>query len=135
MARHPRLKNAPIHADHENPVRSMVAAAEGEKYVAYRTFAEAKADPDGIVVIDGDHDAMSYVAARANLILCDEAQLQRLGTELDALLWSSPEGTRIYFESASEGALLSDVWVHKELENREAAIRNILLGKQTSIHQ
>jgi len=113
----------------------MVAAAEGEKYIAYRTFAEAKADPNGIVVIDGDDGAMSYVVARANLVRCDEVQLQRLGAELDALMWTSPEGIRIYFESAPEGALSSDVWVHQELESREAAIRNILLGKQTSIHQ
>ncbi len=135
MARHPRLDKAQVLPEHENPVRSMVAASEGEKYVAYRTLEEAKADPKGVVVIDGDHGTMSYVAARASFVQCDIGQLQRLGTELDALLWSSPEGTRVYFESAPEGALTSELWVHQELEPREAAIRDVLLGKQTSIHQ
>ena len=113
----------------------MERAADGEKYVAYRTFAEAKADPNGVVVIDGDHGAMTYVAARVRVVQCNEAQLERLGAELDALVWNAPEGTHVYFESAPEGVLSSEVWVHEELENREVAIRNVLLGKQTSIHQ
>ena len=134
MARHPRLENAPISPDHENPFRSMVRESNGQKYVAYRTLAEAKADPNGIVVIDGDHGAMSYVAARVGLVRCDEAQLQQLAGELDALLWSHPEGARAYFESAPETVRQSDLWVHEELESREGAIRNVLLGKQTSIY-
>jgi hypothetical protein len=135
MARHPRLENAPVSPAHENPVRSMVRAAHGQEYIAYRTLAEAKADPNGIVAIDGDHGAMNYVAAPANLIRCNEAQLQRLAAELDALVWSAPEGARAYFESAPEGGPPSDLWVHEELEAREGAIRNILLGRQTSIYQ
>jgi hypothetical protein len=69
-----------------------------------------------------------------HLVHCDEAQLQQLAGELDALLWSHPEGARAYFESAPETVPSSGFWLHQELESREEAIRNVLLGKQTSIH-
>ena len=145
MTRKRRLTDAPILLPHESGVRSLVAQSEGEEYIAHKSLAEANADSDGVVIFEGDDGGQIYAVARAAFVSCPEAQLHRLISELDALSWADPESAGVFFESLpigsgvpggmGGGAVAPELWVHPKLQQYEAAIRNVLLGRQVSIHQ
>ena len=145
MARKRKSPQGSLVSDHESGVRSLIARARGEEHVAHRSLAEAKVDPNGVVVFEGDYGGQIYLVARANFVCCTEPQLETLLSELDALGWADAEGTRVYFESLPVGAgvaggmggsvVPTDVWLHSELKSHEAAVRDVLLGKRASIRQ
>ena len=145
MARKRKLSELAITSDHESGVRSLIAQADGEEHIAYRSLREAKADANGIVVFEGDYGGQIYLVVRASFICCSESQLQKLLAELDALSWADPDGAQLCFESRpvgagiaggmGGGAVAPELWVHTELKVYESAMRGVLLGKCTSIKQ
>lgn len=60
---------------HESGVRSLVASSQDDEYVAFRSFADAQAAPDGVVVFEADYGGQVYAVARAQFVRCTEAQL------------------------------------------------------------
>jgi hypothetical protein len=139
------MTDKPKLPDHESGVRSLIASSNGDEYTAFRTLAEAKADPDGIVVFEGDYGGQIYAVAHAHYVCCTEAQLEQLLSELDAMAWRDPGGRSVYYESLpvgagvaggmGGGAVVPEVWVHERLRNYETAIRSVLQGERTSINQ
>jgi hypothetical protein len=145
MARKRKSSEPPVISDHQSGVRSLIASSHGEEHVAYHSLQEAKFDPDGVVIFEGDYGGQIYLVARAQYVCCSEAQLQSLLLELDASAWADPEGTRVYFESLpvgtgvaggmGGGTVAAEVWVHADLRPHEPAIRGVLLGKRASVKQ
>ncbi len=109
------------------------------------SLADARADPDGRVVLQGDWGGQIYVVARAAQVACDEAALGRLLRELDALAWpgSDASGAEVSYERLREGErvpggmgggeVTGEVWVHAELRGYEGAIREVLAGRRVGI--
>ena len=71
-----------------------MALAEGRSYVAFASLAEAKADPDGVVILEGDDGGQIYVVARAEDVSCSPAALDQLLRDLDLINWEGNEGLR-----------------------------------------
>ena len=145
MTRKRRMTDASELAEHESGLRSLLAQSEGEQYISHESLADAKSDPNGVAIFEGDNGGQIYAVARVAFVTCAETQLHRLLLELDALSWADPDSARIYFESVAigsgvpggmgGGAVAPELWVHPNLTKYEGAIRNVLLGLQGSIHQ
>jgi hypothetical protein len=140
-----KSKKASVRSDHESGVRSLIARSQGEEHVAYRSLVEAKTDPDGVAVFEGDYGGQIYLVVRAQYLRCAEVQLKQLLSELDALAWADPEGARVYFESLPVGAgvaggmgggtVAAELWVHADLRAHEPAIHAVLRGERATIKQ
>ncbi len=124
--------------DHESGVRSMVADAAGQPYRAFRTLVEAQADPEGIVVFEGDDGGQIYLVCTASSVRCSEEDLRALLRDLDSLKWNDVTSARVYFESLPIGSgvwggmgggrVVNGLWVHPEIERYAAAIQQVLCG-------
>jgi hypothetical protein len=129
--------------EHESAVRRMMADSHGASYRALKLFVEAKADPNGVVVMEGDYGGQIYLVARASYVRCSEESLQRLLSELDALEWRDPNGARLYYEvqqvgqgipGGMGGAVVAEqLWVHSRLRHLDSAIREVLIGNANSL--
>jgi hypothetical protein len=133
----------PTLVEHESGVRSLQAEAHGRPYVAHRTLAAAQADPQGIIVFEGDFGGQIYAVARASFVRCATDQLQTLLAEIDAAHWNEPDGARVCFESSSGragvaggmggGVVPAELWVHPKLNVSLEGVRAVLLGERVSI--
>jgi|SRR5947209_9982769 len=129
--------------EHESAVRRMVADAHGIPYRALNSLADATAEPNAVVILEGDYGGQIYLVARTSDVRCSEEALQRLLCELDALEWNDPDGTRVYFEvhqagqgipGGMGGAVVTEQpWVHPHLRHLETGIREFLIGKVNSL--
>lgn len=131
--------------EHESGVRSLVAGARGESYVSLPSLAAAREHSDAVVILEGDFGGQIYVVAPVNLVECDEAALQDLLAELDALEWQEPEGARVFFERHKMGAgvqggmggavVKQEMWVHERLKGWSISIAEFLAGKAVRLHK
>ena len=129
--------------DHESPARRMIADAHGGSYRAVKSLADAKATPDGVVVLEGDYGGQIYVVVRASRVACSAEVLQRLLAELDATEWDDPEGARVYYEvqpigsgirGGMGGAFVADaIWVHPRLAPLQPAIAEVVSGRAETL--
>ena len=113
--------------EHASALRKLMALAEGRSYVAFASLAEAKADPDGVVILEGDDGGQIYVVARAEDVSCSPAALDQLLRDLDLINWEGNEedSARAVFERKAVGTGIAggmggaivtrDVWVHPTL--------------------
>jgi hypothetical protein len=122
--------------------RRMFNESRGLPYEALRTLEDARAHPDGAIVLEGDFGGQIYVTCPATLVGCSEPVLADLLGELDRIAWAvnEGEGAGLHFEVAPVGsgvaggmggALVEDgVWVHPEFETLGVAdeIRAVVLG-------
>jgi len=118
----------------------MMADAEGKPYVALKSLVEAKALPDGIVILEGDYGGQVYVVAQAKCVLCSETELNTLLQDIDALEWDDTDGARVYFERGNVGAgvaggmtggrIVEGIWIHPELKRIETEITEVIAGKR-----
>ncbi len=53
---------------HDSPLRSLMAEATGSTYRSFATLADAKADPDGAVILEGDDGGQIYIVAPADVV-------------------------------------------------------------------
>ena len=117
----------------------------GVAHISHACLADAKRDPEGIVVFEGDYGGQIYAVARASFVRCEESQLAILMAELDGLGWQDLEGAGVHFESQPIGSVVSggmgggqvasDVWVHPQLSVSECAVRAVLQGEARSVLQ
>ncbi len=133
--------------DHESGVRRMVADSRGEPYHALRTFEEAKACPDGVVIFEGDYGGQIYVVVPVSLIKCTEQELKQLLSDLDALEWKDESGARVYYERRPIGSgvpggmggavVTQDIWIHQNFVKLQldSAIREVLGGKRKTLKE
>ncbi len=54
----------------------MMADADGEPYFAFRSLAEARNDPDGAVILEGDYGGQVLATAPAVGVACFEEVLR-----------------------------------------------------------
>jgi hypothetical protein len=116
----------------------MVADATGRPYQAFRTLAEAQADPDGVVVFEGDDGGQVYLVCPARAVHCSEEALRFLLKEIDSRQWNDPSAARIYFERLPVGSpvpggmgggrVTDGLWLHPRLRDGADAIGNVLRG-------
>jgi hypothetical protein len=105
-----------------------------------RSLAEARAVPDGVVILEGDWGGQIYVVAPAARVACDEAALERLLRELDAIAWPENDlgGASVRYQRLRKGdsvpggmgggEVREEVWIHPELAPHGARIRAVLAG-------
>lgn len=105
-----------------------------------RSLAEARAVADGVVILEGDWGGQIYVVAPAARVASDEAALERLLRDLDAIAWpeNDPGGASIRYERLRPGDTVpggmggghvrEDVWIHPELMPHAERIRAALAG-------
>ena len=137
-----RLLIPEVVPEYESPARRMFADAHGEDYEALRSLEEARAVPDGVVVLEGDWGGQIYVVSPVSAVACDDTTLRRLLKDIDAIAWTvnEGEGASVSFERQARGAVIPggmggglvrrDPWVHPKLEERGlgATIRAVLAG-------
>jgi hypothetical protein len=128
---------------HESALRKLMALAEGRSYVGFASLAETKADPNGVVILEGDDGGQIYVVARAEQVSCSPAALDQLLHDLDLINWEGNEedSARIVFERKTVGAGIAggmggaivtrEIWVHPTLILLELddEIRAVLHGE------
>ncbi|MGI8563649.1 MAG: hypothetical protein ACR2MZ_08875 [Candidatus Dormibacter sp.] len=120
---------------HESGVRSLV---HGDGYLSYRSLAEAPADPDGIVVLEGDDGGQIYLKVPARDVRCSEERLDGLLREIDAAQWKDPSMAHVYHERRPLDGVVSGgmgggeangrLWIHGRLRDRAARIATVLDG-------
>jgi hypothetical protein len=128
--------------DHEPGAVRLLADA-GRPYRAFRTLAEAQADPDGVVVFEGDCGGEIYAVCPARAVRCSEDAVRGLLKEIDDLEWHDECRAGVFFESLSEGSVVAggmgggrvggDLWIHPRLRDRGEAIKQVLDGKRTHL--
>jgi len=133
----------PLLPDHESGVRRLVADAAGRAYRAFRTLAEARADPDGIVVFEGDYGGQIYLVCPAAAVRCSEDDLGLLLRDLDSLEWDDAGGARVFFESLPRGSIVpggmgggrveEGLWVHPRVAQHATAIQAVIDGRRSRI--
>src|SRR5215472_14089137 len=126
------LISIPTLASHESGLRRLIADAAGHPYRSFQTLAEAQADPDGIVVFEGDDAGQIYLVCTAADVHCSEKDLRSLLEDIDSLEWNDATMAHVYFESLPVGSavaggmgggrVVSGLWVHPRLEQYAAEI-------------
>ena len=126
---------------HESAVRSLVYGAHGIPYQPLHSLEEAKAYPDGIVVMQGDYGGTIYLVCPASLVTCSQETLEQLLSDLDMMTWNDLSGARVYYErqpvgtgiagGMGGGRVTSDIWIHDEFVQGkvDAAIRAVIRGE------
>jgi len=128
---------------HESGLRRMLADADGTEYQAFQSLAEAKDDPDGVVILEGDDGGQIYLVAPAALVACSEDVLRQLLLDIDARVWADATMARVYFEKRQRGTEVAggmggavvgaEPWIHPELRDLEWLIREILSGDRSRL--
>jgi hypothetical protein len=124
--------------EQESGLRRLVAEAAGETYTSYKSLAEAKTDPDGVVILEGDYGGQIYVVVQARSVKCKDSLLFDLLQYLDRMEWDDPDGASIYYESRplnsgvaggmGGGAVMDKIWIHPRLQPHTGLISEILSG-------
>jgi hypothetical protein len=112
---------------HRSPLRELMAEAVGGSYVAFETLCEAKADPEGVVIVEGDDGGQIYIVVPAQQVLCAYQTLTWLLHDVDGISWpgNDDDSARIVFERVPVGATVAggmgggiaprDPWIRPEL--------------------
>jgi len=128
--------------ERKNPMRDLMADAEGIDYPTFDSLSEAQSNPHGIVVLEGDDGGQIYVIARASDVACSEQTLLQLLRDIDAREWpnNSPDMAHLCFEAREigegiaggmgGGLVQEHPWVHARLKFLETAICDVLNGKR-----
>lgn len=130
--------------EHESTVRRVVSDVHGVPYRAYRSLGEARQDPDGAVVLEGDWGGTIYATCPARLVRCDEESLERLLRDLDGIVWpvNEGEGAGVRYErlpvgsgvigGMGGGAVIAGVWIHGNLQDLGMVqeIRDVFAGRR-----
>ena len=119
-----------------------LGAVEAEDLAATRrlrgaSLAEARLDPLAVVALIGDSGGTIYLTAPVRLVECDQAPLETLLSDLDAVRWTCGEVASVTFEHHPIGGLVpggdgggpvvDGVWVHPKYfdeQVRRCAIRS-----------
>ena len=124
-----------------------MAQAGTASYKPLRSLEEAKTDPDGIAVFEGDDGGQIYLVCPAGYINCSDIALQQLLVDLDEIEWlgNDPTMRRIYYESKCKGQPVpggmggaqatGGLWIHPSLVQKGLAnsIEAVLKGQKDRI--
>lgn len=126
--------------DHESPLRALLSEGSGQPYHALHSLEEARADPEGVAILEGDDGGTIYVVTPARLIQCSSEILQQLLHDIDALDWDDPSMAHLCYERQPVGARVAGgcggglvtegIWVHERLQSVAEPIRRVIIGIQ-----
>jgi hypothetical protein len=130
-------------AAHVSPLRQLIADATGDFYLAFASLDEAKADPLGAVILEGDDGGQIYVVVPASVVNCSEDALSELLHDLDRICWphNDWDSARVVFERRAVGAPVAggmgggivtrQAWIHPALVQLELGqeILDVLSGE------
>lgn len=123
----------------------MMAEASGDTYTALTTFAAAREHPGSVVIFEGDYGGTIYLTIPVARVICGEAALTQLLSDIDAMCWSDPLGARAIYEvvpigegvagGMGGGRVIDGLWLHPDVEElgvRED-IQQVLDGRREQI--
>jgi hypothetical protein len=129
-------------SNHFSDVRQFLADVNGEEYFSFASLDDARADPQGTVILDGDDGGQIYLAFPSRAINCSEATLDVLLHDLDSIAWpgNGDDTALVAYErhalgdgvlgGMGGGVVTPDGWVHPEFSSLgiEGEIRAVLSG-------
>ena len=130
-------------SESESGLRKMKAEADGTSYVSFKSLAEAKSNPNGVVILEGDDGGQMYVVCPASKVKCSEHVLHQLLSDLDSKVWKSPDMAHVYYEQKKNGegvvgkggaVVESEIWIHKEFHEFADAIRDVIEGRKVKLN-
>jgi len=96
--------------EQHSQVRSMMAEASGNIYMALETFAAARGRPGSVVIFEGDYGGTIYLTIPVREVACDEAALEQLLIDIDAMCWSDSRGARMVMRLSRSVRLFLAGW-------------------------
>ena len=111
-----------------SPVRHIMSETHGTEFRPIKTFEEARLDPDGVAVFEGDYGGQILATIRMSYVKCSERALDLLLADLGALAWgcNDGQGEGLYYEripvgggvagGMMGGCVVDGVWVHPAFE-------------------
>jgi hypothetical protein len=132
-----------------SPVRYIMSEiGEDDGFQPIKSFEAAKADPDGVVVLESDWGGQILMTARMTGVKCTEKELDQLLIDLDKIAWpcNDGDGTGLFYERAKigdgigggmgGGCVEDPFWVHSsfkddvyDMDKFRQAIGDILAGR------
>jgi hypothetical protein len=137
-----RVRDIGVIAEHERPLGRVMHEASGATFEPLTSFSEARSDPHGYAILEGDWGGQIYVTAPMRAVKCSEQKLQELLRLLDQTEWACNrgEGSGVFYERLSPGAGVAggmgggiagpDTWIHPSLVEKGLAphVRAVLAG-------
>lgn len=121
----------------------MIAEAEGVQHVRFDSLESAKANPDSVVIMEGDYGGQIYLTCPVRLVRCTQAVLKQLLNDIDDYRWCDPAGAGVYFELGKAGtrvaggmgggAIIDGVWLHEMLEHLRPQVEPVIDGRLNKI--
>jgi hypothetical protein len=112
-----------------SPVRYVMSKTDPKKeFHPINGFEEAKKDPDGVAVFEGDYGGQIMMTIRMKYVKCTERAFDLLLADLGVLAWGDhhQQGEGIYYERLSVGdgvaggmgggCVVDGVWAHPRFE-------------------
>lgn len=126
-----------------SPLRLMISEAHGVPHVRFDTLELARANPDALVIMEGDDGGQIYLTVPVRLVRCSQQALERLLSDVDGCQWRDSSSAGVYFEAGKTGAraaggmgggaIIDGVWLHKELEHLRPQVEAVLDGQSPKI--
>jgi hypothetical protein len=128
----------------QSPLRSLMADANAVEYKSFASLEEAKLNPKGIVVLEGDDGGQIYLVAFVSNIRCSEEILRKLHQDIDAREWpKQPDMAFMCFEvghlgmtvpgGMGGGLVTNEPWTHPRLIDIRSSILAVLSGESLQI--
>lgn len=114
--------------DGVSPVRHIMAETDPKKeFHPLAGFEEAKKDPDGVAVFEGDYGGQIMMTIRMKHVKCSERALELLLSDLNNIAWDDGgHGEGLYYERIAVGGgvtggmgggcVVDGVWAHERFE-------------------
>jgi len=108
-----------------SPVRFIMS--DKHPHHPLKDFEEAKADPDGVAVFEGDYGGQIMMTIRMKYVKCSEKALELLLSDLNERAWNDGgHGEGLYYEQIpvgggvaggmGGGCVVDGVWAHPRFE-------------------
>src|SRR3990170_399022 len=86
----------------QSPVRFIMS--DKHPHHPLKGFEEAKADPDGVAIFEGDYGGQIMMTIRMKYVKCTERALELLLSDLNDIAWDDGgHGEGLYYERISGG--------------------------------
>ena len=130
---------------HHSQIRSIIAEASGDTYIALTTFVAAREHPGSVAIFEGDYGGTIYLTIPVRGVACGEAALKQLLFDIDTMCWSDPRGARLVYEVVPVGAgvaggmgggqVVDGLWLHPMVEalGVREGIQQVLNGQREHI--
>lgn len=104
----------------QSPVRFIMS--DKVSFSPLKGFEEAKANPDGVAIFEGDYGGQIMMTIRMTHVKCPETRLKQLLVDLNDISWDGYEGAGLYYERMKVGdgivggmlggCVVDGVWAH-----------------------